>query len=115
MSNEIDWESALSSVNGDRSLLKLVIDAFLQESVQLEGQIVEAIANDDAKLLHRCGHTLKGGMMSLGASAWCGFPRQIEQLGGSGSTQGAQELANGLTGELPDLRDQLRAFSTGTG
>lgn len=108
---EVDWNAALASVNGDRSLLKLVIDAFLKESVQLQNQISTAIANDDAKLLHRTGHTFKGAMTSLGAESWSHAARQLEELGASGSVQGAQALADELDQHLVALRDQLQSFS----
>ncbi len=111
MSFEVDWNVALSSVNGDRSLLKLVIEAFLQESVQLEQQIAAAVTNEDARLLHRTGHTLKGAMTSLGAEKWSVLARRLEELGATGSVEGAQALADELNQQLPSLREQLQSFS----
>lgn len=108
---EVDWTAALASVNGDRSLLKLVIDAFLKESIQLQDQISTAIANNDAKLLHRTGHTIKGAMTSLGAESWSQVARQLEELGASGSVDGAPALADELNRDLSALRDQLQSFS----
>lgn len=111
MCKAVDWESALAGVNGDRSLLKLVIDAFLLESVELESRIAQSVADNDTVLLHRSGHTLKGAMMSLGATAWIEPVLQIEKLGAAGSMEGAQRLADQLAAQLPELRKQLRSFS----
>ena len=111
MNEQVDWNAALASVNGDRSLLRMVIDAFLNESVELQDQISQAIVNNDAALLHRCGHTFKGTMMSLGAGAWSHLAMQIEEIGAAGTTEGAQELADQLDSRIPLLLDQLRAFS----
>ena len=111
MNFHVDWNAALASVNGDRSLLKLVIDAFLKESVKLQDSISAAITNQDAKLLHRTGHTLKGTMISLGAESWSHPARQLEDLGASGSVDGAQPIAEELDQLLPSLREQLQSFS----
>ena len=111
MSLDVDWDVALASVNGDRGLLEQVIGAFLEESVQLQGQISTAIKNDDAELLHRCGHTLKGTMNSLGAENWSHMALRLEELGATGATAGAQPIADGLNHHLPSLLEQLRMFS----
>ena len=110
MSEQVDWTAALAGVNGDRRLLRMVIDAFLRECVELQVKISKAIANDDAKLLHRCGHTLKGTMMSMGADAWCEPAMELEELGASGTTDGAREPADRLNSRLPLLLEQLRTF-----
>ena len=107
----VDWEAALATVNGDRSLLKLVITAFLEESVQLQGQVSTAVENEDAELLHRCGHTLKGTMNSLGAANWSQTALRLEELGATGSTAGAQPIVDELNEQLPSLLEQLRTFS----
>lgn len=111
MSFKVDWNAALASVNGDRSLLKLVIDAFIKESSQLQDQISAAITNNDAALLHRTGHTFKGAMTSLGAESWSRIPQRMEELGAGGSVEGAQQMADELNQHLPGLLDQLRTFS----
>jgi len=111
MSLQVDWNAALVSVNNNRSLLKLVIDAFLTESAQIQDQISTAITNQDTKLLQRSAHTLMGIMPSLGATSWSGPARQLEELGAAGIIDGAQELADELHRHLPLLLEQLSTFS----
>ena len=111
MSLNVDWDAALASVNGDRGLLELVIGAFLTESVELQDQISTAIENDDAELLHRCGHTFKGTMSSLGAANWSDMALRLEQLGATGTTAGAQPIVDELNHHLSLLLEQLRTFS----
>ena len=111
MSFQVDWNDALASVNNNRDLLKLVIDAFLTESAEIQDQISTAITNQDTKLLQRNGHTLKGIMHSLGATSWSHPARQLEELGAAGTTDGAQSLADELNRHLPSLLEQLRTFS----
>ena len=111
MSFDVDWDVALASVNQDRSLLRLVIDAFLKESVSFQEQIAKAIGDDDPKLLQRCGHTLKGTMLSLGAESWSKIAQGLEELGTNGTTEGAAGLADKLQQYLPSLLEQLDTFS----
>lgn len=111
MSFTVDWDTALASVNRDRNLLRLVIDAFLKESVAFQDQISTAIGSDDPKLLRRCGHTLKGTMLSLGAQSWSEIAQALEELGANGTTEGAETLASQLRQHLPSLLEQLDSFS----
>ena len=111
MNLTVDWDTALASVNQDRRLLKLVIDAFLREAPGLQEQIVAAIRDNDVRTLQRCGHTLKGTMQSLGAEPWSDMARRLEELGAGGSTEGARELAEELGRQLPSLFEQLSRFS----
>jgi HPt (histidine-containing phosphotransfer) domain-containing protein len=111
MSFQVDWDAALASVNENPSLLKLVIEAFLTESTQIQDQISIAITNQDSKLLQRNGHTLKRIMHSVGATGWSHPARQLEELGAAGTTDGAQEVADELNHNLPSLLEQLRKFS----
>ncbi len=111
MSPDVDWNAALATVHGDRRLLKLVIKSFLAESLELQNQISTAMASEDAKLLHRTAHTFKGTMNSLGAVGWSHTARRLEEIGATGSTAGAQVVAEKLNQELPSLLEQLTTFS----
>jgi len=111
MSFTVDWDAAMASVNQDRDLLKMVIDAFLQESVQIQDRVKNAIATNDAGLLQRSGHTLKGTMMSLGAAPWSEVAEKLEELGATGSTEGASSLMANLEEHMPELLEQLGSFS----
>jgi len=111
MSLTVDWDVALASVNQDRNLLRLVIDAFLKESIVFQEQVSTAISSNDAKLLQRCGHTLKGTMLSLGGEPWAQVAQRLEELGAKGTTEGAVTLAEQLNEQLPLLLEQLGSFS----
>ena len=111
MSFTVDWDAAMASVNQDRELLKMVIDAFVQESVQIQDGVTQAIDTKDASLLQRSGHTLKGTMMSLGAAPWSELAEKLEELGAAGSTEGASSLMAELEEHMPELLQQLGSFS----
>jgi len=111
MSFTVNWEMALDSVNHNRSLLRLVIDAFLRESTVFREQLSTAIRTDDPKLLQRSGHTLKGTMMSLGAESWAQLAQQLEELGSTETMEGAAALVARLEETIPSLLEQLDTFS----
>src|SRR5262249_53535707 len=54
--------AGLKAVDGDAALLVGIAQAFLEESPKLISEIEGAIARDDAPLLHRAAHTIKGGL-----------------------------------------------------
>lgn len=106
----IDWEDALESVDGDRDLLKAVVEAFLEEGPQLLERLQSATADQDAALLHRTGHTLKGALMSFGAGSPAELAKQLEQLGASGSTDGADAIRQQLADQVESVMTELQAF-----
>lgn len=88
----VNWDEALASVDGDRELLREVIDAFLKESPMLMATLKESVSSKNASALHRAAHTFKGALMSLGAMSVSDLARDLEELGRSGTTDGAAEL-----------------------
>lgn len=106
----INWKNALDSVDQDRDLLMAVIDAFTQEAPRLLADAQKAIQEGDAPTLHRSGHTMKGALLSLGADQPSELAKAIEQLGASGTTEGATALMDELVGAVEDVLRLLTAF-----
>ncbi|MDG1894970.1 MAG: response regulator, partial [Fuerstiella sp.] len=106
----IDWEYALDNVDGDRNLLRAVIDAFLFESQQLLDNVQSAVDDGDPKILHRSGHTLKGALLSLGAPKPAHLSKSLEDRGAAGSTEGAQPVLDELKSLVRDTISELSAF-----
>ncbi len=111
----IDWEYALDNVDGDRKLLRAVIDAFLQESQQLLANVQRAVDDGDAKTLHRAGHTLKGVLLSLGAPQPAHLSKSLEDKGAAGSTEGSQPVLDELNSLVQDSIRELSAFDPNAG
>ena len=61
-----DWAKALHHMHGDQGLFREVSEAFLVEGRELLAQMSQALATDDANLLRRAAHTLKGGLRTVG-------------------------------------------------
>ncbi len=111
----IDWEYALDNVDGDRNLLRAVIDAFLQESQQLLANVQGAVDGDDPKTLHRAGHTLKGVLLSLGAPQPAHLSKSLEDKGAAGSTEGSQSVLDELKSLVQEAITELSAFDPNAG
>ena len=108
--NLIDWSDALESVDGDRELLAAVIEAFVEEAPQLMNQAKTAIENDDAALLHRTGHTLKGALLSFGGTEPSETAKKLEQLGASGTVDGADAIMNEFSTTIDAVVQELKSF-----
>ena len=111
----IDWEYALDNVDGDRKLLRTVIDAFLFESKQLLDNVQAAVDDDAPQTLHRAGHTLKGALLSLGAPNPAHLSKSLEDIGASGSTEGAQPILDELKSLVQNTIKELSAFNPDPG
>jgi len=69
----VNWRTAMSTVEGDYTLLVALLEGFLVDAPQLMLRMEQAVANDDLEQLHREAHTLKSGFRCFGAE-------QAEQL-----------------------------------
>jgi HPt (histidine-containing phosphotransfer) domain-containing protein len=115
----LDWNEALRTVKGDRELLRVVVETFLEESPRLLGTIRQALAAGDASTLRISAHTLKGSMHYLGSIRAFERAFQLEKMGQSGNLENAAGALAALEAEmarlLPALLDYLRGEQTPDG
>ena len=109
MPTPIDWNGALERTDGDRALLREIVELFVSESDAMLAEVRGALAAADAPRLRRAAHTLKG---SLGYFTQ-GDPFQaavrLEQMGRDGRLNGAGELLSILSRSLGALKPDLSA------
>ena len=79
--DEFDWSKVLSVVDGDRQLLKEVIEAFLEECPILMESLRDAIERSDAANLQRAAHTIKSAMRTFGDDAAFEIATGLEEMG----------------------------------
>ncbi len=112
----VDWKVALEAVQGDRELLKDVIEAFLEESPGLMSDARRAIDADDANGLARAAHTIKAAFRLFGAEAAYGVSIHLEEIAKQNNLDTANELFATLRREMDDLGEKFAAFvSSGIG
>jgi CheY-like chemotaxis protein len=106
----VDWLAALEAVQGDRELLKVVAQAFLEESPQILAQIEQALDTSDPPLLQRAAHTFKGALKTFGEGTTVELALQLEILGKQGQLASAAGLLASLKQETVCVTHALAAF-----
>ncbi len=87
----LDLDAALRRLEGDRQLLREVIDLFLQDCPRLTGGIREAINSRDAAALKMGAHKLKGCIGYLGADDAVQMAYRLECMGETGNLERAPQ------------------------
>jgi PAS domain S-box-containing protein len=107
----MDWAKALEVVQGDRALLKDMVEAFLEEYPHMLEQIRTAMDATEPPVLQRAAHTVKGSMRYFGAQRAYDVAYEIECLGRQGKVAGADQLLRRLEHEIALLTPALAAFA----
>jgi CheY-like chemotaxis protein len=110
---EFNWNEALASVASDTELLKELANAILEEVPRLAGEIRQAIAGGNASALRLNAHTLKGSIRYFGDTPGFRLAYRLEQIGESGTTQGAAEVLAELDASLERLLTLATEYSRG--
>jgi signal transduction histidine kinase/DNA-binding response OmpR family regulator len=100
---ELDWAAAFASTEGDRNVLRVLVETVLQECPPRMAAIRQAVADGDARALKLAAHTLKGAVRYFGPSKTFDFSLQLEQMADDGKLEGAQRV-------LDELEQQVKHF-----
>jgi PAS domain S-box-containing protein len=92
----IDLESALQRFDGDEDFFKEMLQEFLSYVPKQLEKLAEAIKRDDAKVVEREAHSLKGAAANLDAKPMADLALQLELLGRTGDLAGAGEIVCNL-------------------
>jgi len=115
----VDWSRALGAVQGDRDLLRSVVEAFVEESPALMTAVRQAASRRDAETLRRAAHTLQGSVRSFGSEEAFEHARQLERLAEEGNLNNMEEVLSALEQEMacvtPVLIDYLRGSDAAGG
>ncbi len=106
----LDWEAALRAVKGDPELLKVVVDAVLEEAPRLLAEMRQAIAAGNAAALRLSAHTLKGSIRYFGPSPAYQRASRLEAMGREGRLENAEEVLTALEGEMAQLTATLLQY-----
>ena len=83
-----------ASVQGDRSFVVELINAYVADGPEMVDAIEAAVAADDATALVRPAHTLKSSSATVGALRLAAASRDLELAGRSGSVQPTASAAS---------------------
>jgi signal transduction histidine kinase/CheY-like chemotaxis protein len=105
-----DHESALALLDGDTELFSELVGLFTGESVELLNQIHDSIVRQDAKLLERSAHSLKGSTAAFSAETARAVAQRLEGMGARGEFNGADVVAAELREEVARLTEALSKY-----
>ena len=106
----IDMEALLAIVNGDRGILRELVDLFLVDLERRISEIREAIYSDNSRQLVQAAHAIKGTSSTYAAMAVTQAARGLQELGESGDLTLADEALVGLEHEVRLLKEALANF-----
>ena len=88
----VDWSGPLEQVDGNREVLREIVDAYVTEIRENLELLPGLIAAGDTREVRRRAHTLKGAMRMFGAQAAQDLAAELEQRAADGVLEGASDL-----------------------
>jgi diguanylate cyclase (GGDEF)-like protein len=85
-----------------------IIEYFLEDTPVSLRAMHEAVASRNAQVLADSAHSVKGSAMNFGANKLANLCRKLEELGRSGSIDGATELLQSVASEYEMVKSVLR-------
>jgi len=104
-----DLDVALESVKGDRDLLRIVTETYLEESPRLVAQMHQSLDQSDGARLNMAAHSLKGSLRFFGAEQGFQLAFQLELMGREKDFDKAAATLDTLEAFLSHLTPSLRA------
>ena len=109
----IDWNSAMESVEGDRELLKSLIEVFHAESQRSILDLKSAAEANDPAMLRSAAHSLKGAMLTIGATRTARLTQSLELATAHESMELISARLRLLEQQLSQIGEELDAFLLG--
>lgn len=104
-----DQKAALGNVGGDISMLREIIEIYLQECPGWMNAIREGVLQNDSTRVHRAAHTLKGAISTFGPTEARDLAFKLETMGKDKNLFGADQVLMQLEKAISDLRPALEA------
>jgi PAS domain S-box-containing protein len=105
-----DPDQVLRTVEGDRALLRKLIELMLGQLPEMQAELDRAAAAQDAAALVRGAHKLKGSVGNLGAARAAQAAQRLELLAKEGQLDEAGAALPALAGELKALESALTTY-----
>ncbi|MBI1312956.1 response regulator [bacterium] len=106
----VNWDEALQTVGGDRSLLTEILAAVLVECPSQLELLDGAVHNQDAPVARRAAHTILGNFRMLSAEEPMRIAYEVEQLAKDGRFDEISEPQSRLRAAVDDVLTDVRAF-----
>jgi two-component system sensor histidine kinase/response regulator len=103
----IDIDEALNRSMGDVDFLKMMLEELHRTIPNYTARIQQALKSNDAETLGSDAHQFKGAAANMGAKAMAHAAFQLEQIGKSGSIEGADEAFGQLKQTIASFNQYL--------
>ncbi len=100
---EFDWSGAMEAVQGDEDLLKVVVEAMIEECPLVMELVRTAISKGDASALRMNAHRLKGAVRYFSSSKAFEAAYRLENMGKEGALEGVEDAFAALQVEITKL------------
>lgn len=108
MTDIFDLDAALDRVEGDRSLLRDLVEIYLEEVRRLEIILAQAIGQNNIVAASKAAHTLKGACANFCCPAVYDAAWALEQMGPSNTAGEIIQAHEKLLHESEQLNQALR-------
>jgi len=103
----VDLVEALASIEGNRDLLREIVQMFIEQYPRLLEQIHQALSSSDGKALAAAAHTLRSSAGQVGAHEALDGARRLEEIGERESLAKAPAVLAKLEEELVRVKSAL--------
>lgn len=112
-SEVFDPAAALTRLDGDEELLRMLVGVFQQDNRELFQQLLAAVESGDLRTAERAAHSLKGLAANFDAHAAAQAAQTVEQLAHTAQGGGLTAPVRLLRERLDDLCDALSQWEAG--
>ena len=112
-SARLDWDAALSAVDGDRELLGKVLGGYLGQQSELVDELRSALDRGDLAVARRVAHTIAGSLRLFEKAEVVVLAHQLEDRAREGDGGGAARAWALLEPELNAVETELRSWVGG--
>ena len=106
----VDWDAALAAVDGDRELLRKVVDGFLGQQPALIAELRAALAAGELSAAQRVAHTVGGSLRLFDGMRAVTLAHALEDGCRDGTCDRAAACWRALEPELAAVAAELRAW-----
>ncbi len=108
---EFDAEALLSRVDGNKKLLRELVEIFLDDSPKLLEEIKHALKRGDAEALRRATHAFRGSVSTFAARQAAEAATRLESQAIERDLDGAREAFREVKAQFTRLRRSLNRFA----
>jgi histidine phosphotransfer protein HptB len=108
MPSLIDADALLERVAGDPDFLATMVDIFVADVPTRLDAIRAGVRQSDPHVVERAAHSLKGALATMAADTAAAEAFRLEQMGRSGSLEGAADILTALERQVEQVTQALK-------